>query len=98
MYKDDMRHIIDEKLDCITRFEDTDINGARLSWFDNCGFRDVKLTYRLREITVYTINGKTELLPGILIKAKHDLLSHVRSVASMREENKRIAENQQFDR
>lgn len=91
MYKDDMQYIIDEKLDCITRFEDIGISGAQLRWFDNYGFRDVKLTYRLREIAVYITDGNAELLPDIIMKAKQDLSRHL-------QENKRIAKKPQFSK
>ena len=53
-YKDDMKLVIDEYLDTITRFEeDPRLWGAKLTWFQNAGFDDVKLTYRGRIVKIY---------------------------------------------
>ena len=54
MYKDDMKLIIDDHLDTLTRFEDNPkYYGSKLIWFQNSGFRDIKLVYRGRILKVY---------------------------------------------
>jgi hypothetical protein len=54
MYKDDAKLLIDEKLDTITRFENDPFSfGAKLEYFENAGYRDIKLSYRGRTIKVY---------------------------------------------
>ena len=58
-YKEDMKYIIDKKLDFIARI--SEYPGAELSYFENFAYRDVKLTYRLRTIKVYLMsNGKED--------------------------------------
>ena len=53
MYKEDMKSLIDKKLDTIYEF---DINsgylGTCISWFYNNGWDDVIITYRSRIIKV----------------------------------------------
>ena len=59
-YKEDMKYLIDKKLDVITRFtnlRDEGINGCELAYFDNLGYRDIRLTYRLRELQVFVVDG-----------------------------------------
>lgn len=51
-YLQDVRDIIDEKLDTICYFYEF---GARLKWFDNFGYRDIELTYRLRRIKIRVV-------------------------------------------
>lgn len=54
MYKDDMKLIIDDHLDTITRFRNNPkYYGSKLTWFQNSEFRDVKLVYRGRILKVY---------------------------------------------
>jgi hypothetical protein len=54
-YRDDMQIIIDDYLDTITRFEEQPaFYGAKLEYFDNAGFRDVRLIYRGRILGVWT--------------------------------------------
>jgi hypothetical protein len=52
--KEDMKLIIDDHLDTITRFENNPFwYGARLEYFDNGGHRDIRLIYRDRILRVY---------------------------------------------
>jgi hypothetical protein len=53
-YRDDMKIIIDDHLDTITRFEEQPaFYGSKLEYFDNAGFRDVRLIYRGRVLGVW---------------------------------------------
>lgn len=59
-YKEDLCRLIDRKLDLITTFQfDTDLRGAQLSYFNNNGYRDIKLTYKGRLLKVFLTNGST---------------------------------------
>jgi hypothetical protein len=50
-----MKIIIDDHLDTITRFEEQPaFYGSKLEYFDNAGFRDVRLIYRGRVLGVWT--------------------------------------------
>lgn len=54
VYQDDMKLIIDDHLDTITRFSNKpELHGSKLTWFQNGGFRDIKLVYRGRILKVY---------------------------------------------
>lgn len=52
-YKDEMKYIIDRKLDTIS--DKLDVFGARLEYFDNGGFRDARLVYRQRTVEIYLL-------------------------------------------
>ncbi len=59
-YKEDMKYIIDRKLDIITTFPELKkdgIYGAELRWFDNAGWEDIKLTYKGRILLIYLVGG-----------------------------------------
>lgn len=59
-YKEDLCRLIDRKLDLITTFQfDTALRGAQLSYFNNNGYRDIKLTYKGRLLKVFLTNGST---------------------------------------
>ncbi len=71
--REDMKLIINEHLDTITRFEEQPaFYGAKLERFQNAGFSDVRLLYRGRVLGVwpepsdlelkYIINSSSELL------------------------------------
>ena len=54
VYQDDMKLIIDDHLDTITRFSgNPNLQGSKLTWFQNGSFRDIKLVYRGRILKVY---------------------------------------------
>ena len=62
VYQDDMKLIIDDHLDTITRFSEIPgYYGSKLSWFQNSGFRDIKLTYRGRLLKVYLRVNENDL-------------------------------------
>jgi len=80
-YIDDMKHIIDNKLDVVTRFpelKDQGVYGAELRWFDNNGYDDLQLTHRSRVIKIYLLDGRDKFVGPqkeiILSDAKHRLL------------------------
>lgn len=55
-YRDDMKMIIDDYLDTITRFEDyPNLYGSKLEYFQNAGFRDIRLSYRGRILKIYPL-------------------------------------------
>lgn len=61
-YRDDMQMIIDDYLDTITRFEEqTSFYGSKLEYFQNAGFRDVRLLYRGRILKVWAEPSNLEL-------------------------------------
>ena len=58
VYQDDLKMIIDEYLDTISRFEDyPNLYGSKLEYFQNAGFRDAKLSYRGRILKIYTLGN-----------------------------------------
>lgn len=52
-YKDEMKDIIDRKLDTIC--DSLNTFGAKLMYFDNAGYRDAKLMYRQRVMKIYLL-------------------------------------------
>jgi hypothetical protein len=57
-YKEDMCRFIDRQLDLITDFRDSpDFAGAQLSYFNNNGYRDIKLLYKGRILKIFLIAG-----------------------------------------
>ena len=57
-YRDDLKMIIDDHLDTISRFEDyPNLYGSKLEYFQNAGFRDAKLSYRGRILKIYTLSN-----------------------------------------
>lgn len=62
VYQDDMKLIIDDYLDTITRFpEDSKFQGSKLTWFQNGKFRDIKLLYKNRILKIYTDIDENDL-------------------------------------
>lgn len=53
-YKEDMCRFIDRKLDLITTFpKSPELQGAQLEWFNNEGYRDVRLKYKGRVLKIF---------------------------------------------
>lgn len=53
-YKEDMCKFIDRRLDLITTFPKLpELQGAKLEWFRNGDYRDIRLSYKGRIIKVY---------------------------------------------
>ena len=66
VYQDDMKLIIDDHLDTITRFSGKpEFHGSKLTWFQNSEFRDVKLVYRGRLLKVYIKVDENDLFSVI---------------------------------
>lgn len=58
-YKEDMCKFIDRRLDLITDFRDSlNFVGARLEYFHNGDFRDIRLSYKGRILKVFLVTGK----------------------------------------
>ena len=58
-YKEDMCQVVDRTLDLITDFRNCpDFAGAKLEYFRNGDFRDIRLTYRGRILKVFLVAGK----------------------------------------
>lgn len=76
VYQDDMKMIIDDHLDTITRFSDyPEFHGSKLTWFQNGSFSDVKLLYRGRILKVYTNVDENDLF-WMVDDARKVLLTH----------------------
>lgn len=57
-YKDDMCKYIDRELDLITDFRNCpDFAGAKLEYFHNGDFRDIRLSYKGRILKVFLVTG-----------------------------------------
>lgn len=55
-YKEDMCRFIDRKLDLITTFPDSlNFTGAKLEWFQNGDYRDIRLCYRGRVLKIFLV-------------------------------------------
>ena len=58
-YKEDMCRVVDRELDLISTFRNcSDFVGAKLEWFRNGGFRDIRLTYKDRILKVFLVAGE----------------------------------------
>lgn len=58
-YKEDMCRFIDRQLDLITTFRDCpDFVGAKLEWFHNGDYRDIRLSYKGRILKVFLVAGE----------------------------------------
>lgn len=77
VYQDDIKLIIDDHLDTITRFSDfPELYGSKLTWFQNGSFSDIKLVYRGRILKVY-INPDENDLFSTIEDAKRTLYSYI---------------------
>ena len=58
-YKEDMCRFIDRRLDLITDFRDSpNFGGAKLEYFQNGDFRDIRLCYKGRVIKCFLVAGE----------------------------------------
>lgn len=74
-YKEDMCRFIDRKLDLITEFCNCpDFAGARLEYFHNGDFRDIRLTYKGRILKIFLVAGKVNEIA--LISESEKILRH----------------------
>ena len=80
VYQDDIRLILDDYLDTITRFNEyPEFYGAKLTWFQNGSFSDVKLLYRGRILKVYTNVNENDLF-WMVDDARKVLLTHINHI------------------
>ena len=74
-YKEDMCRFIDRQLDLITAFRDSpDFEGAKLEYFNNTGYRDIRLSYKGRILKVFLVAGNVNEIV-LISEAKKILLS-----------------------
>jgi hypothetical protein len=60
--KEDMKLLVNEKLDTVTRFgSHPQFYGAKLEYFENSGFRDLRLCYRGRVIKIWRTPTQDDL-------------------------------------
>ena len=58
-YKEDICRFIDRRLDLITDFRDSpDFAGAKLEYFHNGEYRDIKLSFRGRILKIFLVAGQ----------------------------------------
>lgn len=77
VYQDDIKLILDDHLDTVTRFSDfPELYGSKLTWFQNGGFRDLKLIYRGRILKIYTNISENDLF-SIIADAERVLRIHI---------------------
>ena len=57
-YKEDMCRVVDRELDLITDFRNCpDFAGAKLEYFHNGDFRDIRLVYKGRVLKIFLVAG-----------------------------------------
>lgn len=72
-YKEDMCKYIDRSLDLITTFRNCpDFAGAKLEWFKNGDYRDIRLVYKGRILKVFLVADEVDEI--ILISEAEKLL------------------------
>ena len=80
VYQDDIKLIIDDHLDTITRFSDfPELYGSKLEYFQNGNFRDIRLMYRGRLLKCFLITNTVDEndLFSIIEDAKRTLYSYI---------------------
>ena len=74
-YKEDMCKFIDRRLDLITDFRDSpNFAGAKLEYFHNGDYRDIRLSYKGRVLKVFLVAGKVNEIA--LISESEKILRH----------------------
>ena len=81
-YKEDMCKFVDRELDLITDFRDcSDFAGAKLEYFHNGDFKDIRLVYKGRILKVFLVAGKVNeeslINDSIKILRKSGLLDEI---------------------
>lgn len=79
-YKEDMCRTIDRRLDLITEFRDSpDLAGAKLEWFHNGDYRDIRLSYKGRILKIFLVADPSDPLHETsLISAARSILYNSR--------------------
>lgn len=71
--KEDMKLLVDEKLDTVTRFEiHPKLYGSKLEYFENSGFRDLRLIHRGRILQIWRTPSPEDL--SFIMQEAFDLL------------------------
>ena len=74
-YKEDMCKFIDSKLDLISTFpKSPELQGAKLEWFRNGNFRDIRLSYKGRVLKVFLVTNEFMVNTDQLITESIDIL------------------------
>ena len=74
-YKEDMCRFIDRKLDLITTFpKSPEFQGAQLEWFNNEGYRDVRLKYKGRVLKIFLTISNNINEPSLISESERILL------------------------
>lgn len=74
-YKEDACRFIDYKLDLITDFRDCpNFIGAKLEYFNNGGYRDIRLSYKGRLIKCFLVAGEVNET-SVISESKRILMS-----------------------
>lgn len=74
-YKEDMCRVIDRQLDLITDFRNSpNFTGAKLEYFHNGDYRDIRLTYKGRALKVFLVAG--EVNETLLISESEKILKN----------------------
>ena len=74
-YKEDMCRFIDRRLDLITDFRNCpNLIGAKLEYFHNGDFRDIRLSYKGRIIKIFLVAGQVNEIV-LISESKRLLLS-----------------------
>ena len=74
-YREDMCKYIDRTLDLITDFRNQpDFAGAKLEYFNNSGFRDIRLCYRGRLLKIFLVAGKVDEI-GLISESERILMN-----------------------
>ena len=74
-YKEDICKYVDRELDLISDFRNCpNFTGAKLEYFNNSGFRDIRLCYRGRILKVFLVAG--EVSETFLISESIKILSN----------------------
>ena len=77
-YKDDMKVLIDDHLDTITRFDQfQEIAGAKLTWFQNGSYRDIKLTYQGRLLKIFLVADESRIQLDQLINESVSIINRI---------------------
>lgn len=79
-YEEDLKYLIDQKLDLICRFDN--FPGAKLEWFDNgFNYRDIRLVYKTRTVKIFLVHGT--VTPDIIETLKTESESILKKVAEV---------------
>jgi hypothetical protein len=74
-YKEDMCRFVDHELDFITDFRNSpDFVGAKLEYFRNGDYRDIRLTYKGRTLKIFLVAGIVN--ETLLISESESILRH----------------------